>query len=240
MRKQVCFIFFTFLLAGHIIAGIPDEPYLQEVAANIFIENANENVLKLLKQDASIFALTSSDLYEYDGRSWAKRASNELFTTAYASDKTLIFAAIGKIMVKQKTGEWQSLALPSQDSVLAVLEWPGHGLLAGTSRGLYLYHTQWEKILPLSDRRVNALTMGHQNQVWAATNSGLYRFMKNEWVHLDEFVMASGLQAHYTSLISAEGGNHIIFGGPFAIGCIGSSLVNHRRHGFALRTRDLH
>jgi hypothetical protein len=198
-----------------------DIPFNQEIQKNILIPNSSNHIVNILKFHNAIFAVSTTELFKFNQGKWEAIINDESFVSANSTNNNLLLGGVGKIWSINKGYIKTEISVPTADSILAVLGMPDTGFLAGTANGLYQYtNKKWIKIHSFENLQVNSLLNGNNNEIWAATNSGLFHFKHNSWINLDEFVMAPGLLAQYTSLSQGTDLSQILFGGPFALGCI--------------------
>ena len=210
------------LLSNSLLSAVLDSPFEQEFQKSIVLEKDNNiPVLRLLKSGNSIYALSPDRVHQFTNNNWSVIAHGGPYFSAQNFNDHIVLGGIGKIFLSNKN--FSSLDLPTEaiaDTVLSILQINDDTIFAGTNNGLYMYNKEWDNIDAVDNRRVNDLLKGAGQEIWAATNAGLFRYMKEKWVNLDDYVMAPGLKETYFSLGVFKSPEEILFGGLFSLGCI--------------------
>jgi len=202
--------------------------YLQEVKNDISLPDGNEqNIIKLLKAENKIYAISPDAVYEYSGNEWKKHTlKGEWYTAATGSDNKLWLGGKG-VLLNFETGE--KIELPKKyinDSILCMFGEYGEKPHIGTNNGLFAFNRSWEIIPGTEGVRVNQITKGKGTDMWVATSDGIFRRRDNKWLNLNNYVMAPGLGRNFNSITSGKNSGDIIFGNGIALSQI-SEDGNH-------------
>jgi hypothetical protein len=212
----------SLLLGQSLFSKVVDSPYFQEFQKTIEIENKTSfPVIKLDRSGDLIYALSPDKLYSLAINDWTVAAENGPYFSLNISGKNILLGGIGKVFLSNKN--YTPIDLPKEafaDTVLSLLQIGKNIIFAGTNNGLYRYQQTWQKIGAFGNRRLNDLVQGPGQEIWAATNKGLFHFVNGNWSNLNDYVMAPGLKENYFSLRIYNSPKEILFGGTFSVGCL--------------------
>jgi hypothetical protein len=213
--------FFVFLL------GIPkfaytQSLYQQDIKTDIRLpEGIDSQVLKLFKNQKTIVAVTPNRVLEYAPPQWIERKKGAHWITATVDAQGNLWLASPKHVASEK-GKKTILPLPllAQDSITC-LYWENQtSLLAGTTNGLFRWEGSWKEVPLLKASRITDIVKDAQEQLYIATNKGLWRMKNQMWVNLDADLMAVGNEGKYYALTTANQHKDIILSSPYSIASI--------------------
>ncbi len=193
--------------------------YLQEIKKDIVIPGENEpEIIRLLQSGNTNVALSKDKVFRFDGKKWSTENLSFQCSAATTDLKGNIWLA-GKGFVFNLT-EKKKTELPAEaknDTLLCLFFENEKTLLAGTTNGLWIWNSQWQKVTKTNNIKVNQIAKGKDNEMWLATSDGLFQRKNSEWINLNEYVMDAGLLRNFFSITSGEKPGDVIFGSTYAI-----------------------
>jgi len=196
--------------------------YLQESMVKVQLPAEGEqNIVKLIKVGNTIAAVSIDKIFYFENGKWRMEFIPGMWKTA-GLDKggKLWLGGMGKVL---RVADKKELSLPveaEKDTILSLLWTNDKTMLVGTSRGVWQWNETWQKIPDFGSFSVRQLIKGKGDELWAATNGGLFRKIAGRWVNLTYAVMAPGLGLNYFSLSVASTPDAIYFGCQPAVGLI--------------------
>lgn len=230
MRKNnqlAIFLTFTFTiwsiaLSGQQVEALKLQNYFQEIKKDIKLpDEAGKNITKLLTTPDNLVVITSNGIYKFSDGKWTSKTFGAGWKTGTTDSKGKIWLASAKNI--QEEDATSGIALPeyAQNDTILSLKWENaKTLLVGTSEGLLRYSGNWEAVTFTKGKRINAIALDSNNDLWLATNDGLLRRMDGKWINMDDNLMAFGLKRKYFTLESRNESAEILFGGLFSVGCL--------------------
>jgi hypothetical protein len=220
-------IFGMFLTLTSIKAQVASRAYLQEIKKDISLPQvADNNVIRLFQIQGNIIAVTENGIYRKTKVGWTGNPNGFSWKTACVDIKGKVWLATDDFI--QNEDGTVKIDLPEYaggDSILCLF-WEDKTLYAGTSSGLLAWNGSWKSIEAAKGKRVNAIALENNGDLWVATNDGLLQRKAGEWVNLDDVLMANGTKRMYLSLYTPDNGNYVLFGGLFTVGCIAENGDN--------------
>lgn len=222
------------LLAGSLImfnndvsgAGVPtksnEKPYLQEMMKKVQlpVEGASK-IVKLIRAGETIAAVSTDRIFFLENGEWRiQNTPGEWQTAGKDLFGKIWLGGIGQV---SQAGEKSPVQLPSQaskDTIHTLLWTDAKTLLVGTSAGAWQWTGVWQKLPDFRSFKVSQLVKGSGDELWAATNGGLFRKIKGAWINLSYAVMSPGMGLNYVSLSVGNQPDDMYFGCQPAIGLI--------------------
>ncbi|MCY1719418.1 hypothetical protein OU798_03645 [Prolixibacteraceae bacterium Z1-6] len=224
--KDLIFILLIVLATNSARAQIETKTYFQEIKSDIELpDESGENVIKLFHIDGEIVVVSSNGIYTKQNKEWQGKTNGKNWRTACMDENNHIWLA-AENEIRSDFGT--RIYLPESakhDTILSLLK-TGTTLYVGTTNGLLTYDEKWTDTKIAKGARVSAIQQGKDDEMWLATNDGLYRRANGIWLNLDDNLMASGNKRTYFSLAEQKNGNDIIYGSMYSVGCI-SGAGNH-------------
>ena len=215
-------VFATIQAFGQTIPGIKCGKYLQEIKTEIQLpKNIETPISKLFKKGSQITAIATNGVFRYENNKWTGEPFGAGWRTATTDPKGEIWLASSRVI--QKEGDLNAINLPEyavKDSITCLLWENEKTLVVGTTKGLLSYDGDWKLVAFSKGKRINSILKDNSGDLWVATNDGLLRRMKDNWVNLDDDLMAYGLRRTYFSLDYNSKKDDLYFGGLFSAGCI--------------------
>lgn len=205
------------VLGQNQVQGQKSGVYLQEVRNNIKLPaNSENNVIKLLKSGKEIYAVGQNSYSVYKNGSWEATELKGNWTTAILDPKNTLWLASSE-QIKSKSGE--VLNVPTEVKEVYCLYWETDKVLhVGTDNGLWTNtNGDWEQFTPTTGVKVQGITGGKENDLWLATLDGIYRRRNQEWINLDEYVMAPGMLKGYIAISNGTTEEDVIFSNSFSV-----------------------
>lgn len=207
--------------AAQSIKPVVSGKYYQEISTKIALPQSAESIIvKLFKEENKVIAIASNGVFRYEKGVWTGKPSGTDWRTAAIDKQGKVWLANQNTI--QKEGEDKKLTLPetaSQDTIVS-LYFENETLWIGTTNRLLSWNGSWTEIPCSTGKRVNSILRDSKGDLWVASTGGLLRRMNNQWVNLDEDLMANGLKHYYSSLQNGKSPGDVLFGGLFAFGCI--------------------
>ncbi|MCK9638655.1 MAG: hypothetical protein M0R39_02010 [Prolixibacteraceae bacterium] len=228
------YFFGIILLAGSLFMqstvvkgiGVPSEnkgkTYLQESMVRVQLPGQGKmNIVKLVKMGGAIVAVSTDQVFFLEKGKWRMEPIPGRWQTANLDvDGKLWLGGIGKMC---RVGDRKELLMPveaTKDTILSMLWIDEKSLLVGTSKGAWQWSGIWQKMNDFESFSVRQLIRGKGEELWAATNGGLFRKIAGRWVNLSYAVMSPGLGLNYFSLSTGASTDEIYFGCEPAVGLI--------------------
>lgn len=200
----------------------PNE-FFQDVRTHLDIPHLSDApVIRLLHTDAGIAAVSPKGVFLRSSNVWQPADAAHPWSAAAVDGKQIMWLASPSAL---KLPNGTMMPLPDalrRDSIICILPADGK-VYAGTTGGLVIWNGAWTIVPELKGARVNGLAMDADQQVWAATLSGLWRQWNGHWLNLDESLMAVGNQRQYFSVAIGANGSDVLFGSAFSVGCVSRS-----------------
>ena len=211
-----------------------EQKYLQDIKTEITLPpEAGKNVIKLFLENQSVIAVTTDGVFRYRNGQWIGNPNGTDWRTATIDKQENVWLATTNFIQKENSGEKLTLPESSKNDTILCLFWEDEKTLnVGTTGGLLIWNGQWNSQLEIKVR-VNSVTSDAQNQLWVATNNGLWRRSAGKWVNMDETMMDPGNGRTYFTLRQQKEGTEILLSTPYSVGCI-SETGNH----WVLRAAD--
>lgn len=222
------------LLAGGIFqinnhvsgTGVPDKStgktFLQERMVPVRLPaEENSKIVKLLRLGETIAAVSSDKVFYLEKGHWRVEHIPGGWRSA-CKDLTgqLWLGGIGTICPAAEKRILQLPAEAGKDTVHTMLWTDTNTLLVGTSAGVWKYQGAWQKLPDFKSFGIYQLIRGSGQELWAATNGGLFRKIAGNWINLSHAVMAPGLGLNYFSLAAGVSPDNVYFGSQLALGMI--------------------
>jgi hypothetical protein len=207
---------------AQVMPSAPKSTYFQEIKTEISLPaQAGRNVIKLFKTQNKLIAVTSNGVFKKSDGKWTGKVVGEEWQAATLDSKGEIWLASAHSI--QNEGGTTKIYLPEsalKDTIFCLLWENDQTLQVATTSGLMTYTNKWSIQPEFKGKRVNSLTMGAGNELWAATNDGLFRRTARGWINLDDYLMANGNRRTYLGLLSQKEGSEILYSSPYSVGCI--------------------
>ncbi|MDX1283761.1 MAG: hypothetical protein R3182_02050, partial [Draconibacterium sp.] len=213
---------------GQKITGQKTGKYLQEVKNDILLPGEEiPNITQLLKNDDQIIALSPGKIFYFKNEKWStKTINNEWHTTVLDPVGKLWLGNPNKIVNIETNQKIDFQKINAKDTVFCMF-WESERILhLGTSQGFWTWNGSWKQLPGTEGIGVKQIAKGINNDIWLACSNGIFRRRDNEWINLDDFVMAPGLKRGYVSIAKGASPGDVIFGNAISVAQI-SEEGNH-------------
>jgi len=202
--------------------------YFQEVKNSITLPGVNaQNIIKLFRQNNQIIAVSPGSVYYFNNNRWEQKTVRGNWQTACLdSQNKLWLGSLEKIYSPDDNTELSVPAMTKVDTIFCLLWENDKNLYAGTDKGCWKWNGNWSLIKNTENSCVRQITKGKDNDLWLATSNGIIHRQNDEWVNLNDYVMAPGLGRNFVSITNGATDGDVIFGSSFAVSQI-SEKGNH-------------
>ncbi|MBX3239041.1 MAG: hypothetical protein KIT80_09690 [Chitinophagaceae bacterium] len=208
----IFFVNYTFGQAG--------SKFHQSVKTDIILPPAaGKNVIRLFSSSTGPVAVTVNGVFRFQNGKWSGNTGYGRLLLAGA-DKQNDLWLVSEKQIRSERGKIIPLPAGLQDSVLCLYWENMQTLHLGTLTGMYTWTGKWNRLPQFDGIRVNDIIADAGQNLWVATNDGLWRRSGKQWINLDETLMAEGNHRNYFSLATGNKGTDIIFSSPLSVGCI--------------------
>ncbi|WP_158859035.1 ligand-binding sensor domain-containing protein [Lunatibacter salilacus] len=223
MRSQLIILLALLLLVENAKSQVKSSPtaFLQTLKIDITLPTQAENhIIDLVASGDAIDVITSNGVFRYDKDQWSTKLLKTGITssTLDLNDKIWIASATG--IESSKGIKIPNPPLSNDDYVRCMLWEDANTLHIGTSEGLYTWTGTWLKEKILSQAIINDIALDAKGKLWLATLSGLWIKEGDQWIGLDDQLMAVGHEGKYYSLKSVNNAKDIYFSSQWAVGRI--------------------
>jgi len=227
IKRLLSTLFFVLSICVSIEAQIETGTFFQEIKTDIPLpQETGNNVIRLFLIHGNIAAVTENGIYRNTENGWSGEPNGSGWKTACVDNKGKVWiASTNSIQNEDKSVKFKLPETASGDSILCLF-WDELTLYVGTSNGLLAWNGKWKSIEAATGKRVNAIALENNGNLWLATNNGLLQRKGNQWVNLDDVLMANGTGRTYISLYTSGEENKLLFGGLFTVGCIAENGDN--------------
>lgn len=181
---------------------------------------AGRNVIRLFNSSAGTIVVTANGVFRYKNGKWSGKAVNSNWIGA-TLDKQQNLWLVSYNKVQNEKGRYISLPDAVTNDFPVHIFWESAAILhLGTKSGLYTWSGEWKKVSQLGDAAINDIIADANQNLWVATDNGLWKRMANKWINLDDVLMAEGNNRKYYALAVNNNGNDVIYSAPFSVGCI--------------------
>jgi len=223
MKFNSLFILLSFIvLSIQIKAQENTGKYFQEIRTDISLPyEAGNNVIKLFSVNKIPIAITSNGVYKFSNGKWRSNSFTSKISCATIDSKDVVWLATANAIQNEEGSTKYSLPELSKNDTVLCLFWENENTLhVGTSNGLFLFNGNWMEVPAAKGKRINSIVLDEKQNLWLATNDGLIKRTGEEWINLDDVLMANGLKRVYYSLCKAQNEKDLLFGGLLTVGCI--------------------
>ncbi len=202
-------------------AQVATGDYWQEIKTDIPLpQKAGKNIVCLFQIQGNIVAVTKNGIYRKGKGGWTGEPNGTAWKTACVDENGKVWLANDKFIQNEDNSIKINLPeIARADSILCLF-WESKTLYAGTSNGLLAWNENWKSIEAAHGKRVNAIVLENNIDLWVATNDGLLRRKAGAWINLDDVLMTNGTKRVYLSLHAPDNENKVLFGGLFTVGRI--------------------
>ena len=227
IKRLLSIILFVLSICISIEAQVETGTFFQEIKTDIPLpQEAGNNVIRLFQIHGNIAAVTVNGIYRKTENGWSGEPNSSGWKTACVDNKGKVWiASTNSIQNEDKSVKINLPETASSDSILCLF-WDELTLYVGTSNGLLAWNGKWKSIEAATGKRVNAIALENNGNLWLATNNGLLQRKGNQWLNLDDVLMANGIGRTYISLYNSGEENKLLFGGLFTVGCIAENGDN--------------
>ncbi|WP_228694420.1 transcriptional regulator [Lunatimonas sp.] len=192
---------------------------MQEIKRDIPLPmEAGNKVIGLFSADNLPTVVTSQGIYSLDRGSWQTLLSTSGILSCTASSDGEIWIVNDREII---SSGGKKITLPKTragEQIQCITVGSNRQLHLGTSLGIYTWRESWQLEALPKTLQVNAIAIDNRQRLWAATMDGLWLKEGEQWVDLDEHMMAVGHQRRYYALLADEGGKNIYFSSEWAVG----------------------
>ena len=196
--------------------------YLQESMVRVQLPVEGKlNIVKLTKVGDAIAAVSTDKVFYFENGKWRMESIPGWWKTADLDKGGKLW--LGGIGKARQVADKKELLLPAEaekDTILSLLWINEKVLMIGTNRGAWQWNGTWQKMPDFGSFSVRQLINGKGDELWAATNGGLFRKIAGRWVNLTYAVMSPGLGLNYFSLSVGSSSGDVYFGCQPALGLI--------------------
>lgn len=196
--------------------------YLQESMVRVALPAAGPTeVVKIVRVGDEVAAVSADRVFLFGNGKWRVVEYPGSWSAAGADPSGRLWVG-GTGVVARPSAKIQ-LNLPEEarrDTVQCLLWQDEATLLVGTGRGAWEWKKEWRKLPEFKNGSVKQLIKGKGDELWAATNNGLFRKIAGKWVNLSYAVMSPGLGLDFRSLSTGKTTGEVYFGCKPALGRI--------------------
>lgn len=196
--------------------------YLQESMVRVALPAAGPTeVVKIVRVGDEVAAVSADRVFLFGNGKWRVVEYPGSWSAAGADPSGRLWVG-GTGVVARPSAKIQ-LNLPEEarrDTVQCLLWQDEATLLVGTGRGAWEWKKEWRKLPEFKNGSVKQLIKGKGDELWAATNNGLFRKIAGKWVNLSYAVMSPGLGLDFRSLATGKNAGEVYFGCKPALGRI--------------------
>lgn len=199
-----------------------ESTFLQTIKNDITLpEGTDLNIKRLFRSDSGPVAITSRAVLRFENEKWKSEPYHQTIELATVDKQHKIWLLSGTAIKELEGSDTIDLPSISAKDTLTSLFWENNETLhLGTSNGLYTWKNGWSEDINLKGIRINDMIVDADQVLWVATSDGLWQHKQEQWINLDETLMAVGNARHYFSLATRNEGKDIIFSAPQSIGVI--------------------
>lgn len=181
---------------------------------------ADKHIIRLFNSSSGVIAVTGNGVFRYQNGKWyGKPAEHNLVAASFDKQQNLWLVSQHKI--QHEKGKSISLPDAIKKDTLSCIFWENARVLhVGTKSGLYTWTGKWKKVSQVGEVQVNDIIADAKQNLWVATNDGLWKRSSDKWINLDDVLMSEGNARNYYALAINNNGNDVIYSAPFSVGCI--------------------
>lgn len=196
--------------------------YLQESMVRVALPAAGPtDIVKIVRVGDEVAAVSADRVFLFGNGKWRVVEYPGSWSAAGADPSGRLWVG-GTGVVARPSAKIQ-LNLPEEarrDTVQCLLWQDEATLLVGTGRGAWEWKKEWRRLPEFKNGSVKQLIKGKGDELWAATNGGLFRKIAGKWVNLSYAVMSPGLGLDFRSLSTGKTTGEVYFGCKPALGRI--------------------
>ncbi len=222
MRSRIfLFLVLSVLLSASCVVAQSKRFYTQDIKTDVPLPDlAGKNVLRLFLSKGNVIAVTSNGVFRYRDGVWkGKKQEGNWVTGALSADGNLWLAKARSVDIETGVKGVSQPPLAEKDTI-SCLFWDEKKLLVGTNTGLLIWNGNWKPFPGIKDARVTSIAKDSGGRLYVATSKGLWRREGEQWINLDETLMAVGNRDKYYALATANDGRDLIYSSPWSVGCI--------------------
>ncbi|WP_215240495.1 ligand-binding sensor domain-containing protein [Dyadobacter helix] len=195
--------------------------YTQDIKTDVPLPGAiGKNVLKLFLSQRDVVAVMANGVFRYRDGSWSGQEQDKVWGTAALDGQGNVWLAGARSV--QPPQEHKGIVQPpmAETDTIHCMLWDNKKLLVGTSTGMLIWDGSWKPFQDMNGARVNGMAKDAGGRLYIATTKGLWRRESEQWVNLDNTLMARGNQERYYALAAANSGKDLIYSSPWSVGSI--------------------
>ncbi|WP_291366422.1 transcriptional regulator [Cyclobacterium sp.] len=189
-------------------------------------ERAGKNVLQLFARGDSVLMLTSHGLFTYYQGSWSGKPYISGLQFGAMDPSHQVWLSNGRSIWSEGGKKIPNPPLHSGESITCLAWADTQTLLAGSSRGLFVWNGEWNLPPALTEISINSLAIDSDGSWWVAGNKGLWRHKNEIWANMDRIVMAPGHESRYMALEPTASVGSLYFSSAKAVGKLAESGDN--------------
>jgi len=193
--------------------------FLQDVSSPLDLPSEiSGKIITLLYAGSHPIVVTTDGFYDFGNHQWKSISSQGLLTSATVDIKGHIWLASKDQIYDQMGNVYTNLENFIPSDTIRCLHWSGdETLYIGTTNGLFTFQKDIKPHTEIRGVRVSAITSGQENEIWVATEDGLWNISEEMTYNLDDVIMAEGHERNYYSLASINKGMQVVFGTPHSV-----------------------
>lgn len=224
IRTILLVIFAGISMVNSITAQINNNTFYQKVSNTIKLPpSAGKNVIRLFSPNNIITAITNNGVFRYQHGKWWGNAGNADWVMAAMDGKQNIWLASQKTITNEH-GKIIPFPVTMQKDSIRCMYWENdQALYIGTNGGLYMWDGKWQQVPQLKGIAVNDVVGDFKQNLWVASEDGLWKRTNGKWLNLDNLLMAQGNLRKYYALTTINNGADLVFSTAYSVGCIAAN-----------------
>jgi hypothetical protein len=188
--------------------------------AIVLPQEAEKHVINLMKSGDASDVITSNGIFRYEKNQWKTILIKAAVTSSTVDPNNQIWIASSTGIETPQGTKVPNPPLSEGESVRCMLWENGTTLHIGTREGLYSWTGSWVKEAFPTPMVINDISVDAKGKLWLATLSGLWVKAGDQWVGMDEHLMAVGHEGKYYALQTDNEGRDMYFSSQWAVGRI--------------------
>jgi len=193
--------------------------YLQEIKKDIQLPaDQPQNIVKLIRQGNKITAIAKDNLFIFENNKLTQKPFQGNWQAATLDPVGKLWICSPEYLVNFDGSTRMNLPFSSAtDTIFCILWDKQKSVHIGTNKGMYSWTGSLNLVKPTEGKSVKQIVEGADNDLWVATNDGLFTRKKDKWINLNDYVMAPGIGRNILSLSAGTVPGDVIFGTNTAV-----------------------